>query len=207
MQKQSIGFKFVTTQMTFWPETSFNESIRNEILKTIPLEFSMVCNSDRNSHQLNSDFDQVFEKRLVSFGYLPFELSLPADFKKEHDLALKIGSIKVVFEIEKANWEKMFYDLFKAHVYLQSGADYFVLMLPVTWGHKHGVKQIFEIARDRIEQSKKYGFGKAECFEKILLVGFDQQFEGNAYSEEVRKKIRQKCEAHFNSSIVTVGAN
>ena len=165
---EPITFDFETTQLFFYPEKIANSTIIAVLNGILPIHFTMACRSTKNSCELKSDFDEAIQQQLVSSGLKPFQIRLPSGIEKKEDFGLEIESIKVIFEIEKANWEKIFYDLFKAHIYLRSGADCFVLMLPLSWGHSGGTKSLFEIAKTRLQQSLEFGYGDVELMKKIF---------------------------------------
>lgn len=203
IRTEPITFDFETNRLIFYPEKIANPIIIAALNGVLPIQFKMACSSTKNSCELKSDFDEAIQKRLVSAGFKPFQIHLPSGIEKKDDFGFEIESIKIVFEIEKANWEKIFYDLFKAHIYLRSGADFFVLMLPLSWGHSGGTKPLFEIAKTRLQQSLEFGYGDIGLMEKIFLVGFNQLHNGQEFSKEVRNTLRQKSELYFKSG----GAN
>ena len=199
MQIEPIEFDFETTRLVFHPESFGNHAVSQALKITLPLRFKMTCKNSKNSCALNSNFDEMLQQRLVSAGFALFKPDLPPGLEKRSDFGFEIGGIKIVFEIEKANWEKIFYDIFKAHIYLKSGADFFVLMLPLAYGHANGTEPLFEIAKTRFEQSQKVGYGDPLLLKKILLVGFDQLYDGQEFSHVLRNKLRDISSNYFQS--------
>ena len=202
MQIEPITFDFETTRFVFHPKSFNNHKVSEALKVTLPFRFKMTCKNSKNSCALNSNFDEILQQKLVAAGFAPFKPDLTSGLEKRSDFGFEIGGIKIVFEIEKANWEKIFYDIFKAHIYLKSGADFFVLMLPLAYGHAHRTEPLFEIAKTRFEQSQKVGYGDPLLLKKILLVGFDQLYGGEEFTCKSRNKLREISSNYFESKSV-----
>lgn len=137
-----------------------------------------------------SDFDDELEKTLLTLGASPFHLRLSSEIPQELDFAFVFGGRVVAVEIEKANREKILRDILKCHMYLHSGADFAIVVLPKNYPHTHGVWDLFEFGVQRFNECKTYGFGTADKFGRILLLGFEQ-FAAST-NEPLSKKTRQE---------------
>lgn len=124
-------------------------------------------------------------------------LTLPDDVAKKADFVTSIAGQTVVFEIEKANWEKIFYDFLKFHIYFAAGAHSAVILAPCGWAHQSGEKDVFQIACDRYDQALKYGMGTKNQFDRILIAGFRQYFDGRPYDGKQRNSFREECAKYF----------
>ena len=164
--------------------------------KVFPLEYKMTNSSPKNSCQLNSTFDQQLLSNLQQNGFEPAELELPDGFSAEYefDAAFNLPEIgKVVVEVEKADHQKILYDLLKAHIYLRAGAAYVLLLIPTTRGRKGDVNLMFEIGRKRLSDCLKSGMIGEDAKSKIFIVGFEQVFRNESFNESHRKEMQAKC--------------
>lgn len=132
----------------------FPAQIPQQLLGTLeavfPIKYKMVNKSPRNSCQLDSTFDQELRQKLDNQLIRSVELPLPDGFSAEYafDAAFELPEVgKVVVEVEKADHQKILYDILKAHIYLRAGAQSVVLLIPTTRGRKAKQNQMFEIGR------------------------------------------------------------
>lgn len=165
-----------------------------------PLEFQMICESAKNNYQLSSLFDDALIAKAMSIGVLNGNLQLPNDIAKEYDAVIKTKFGVVVVEVEKANWEKFLYDLLKAHVYLNHGAEYCCIILPENWAHQHGVKNVFQESSKRLDLARKYHCGDQRVLDRVFLIGFRQFWKGTLLSQGGREQIRDECRKQFKQA-------
>jgi hypothetical protein len=192
-------YQFTATDFECYPENPKTEGLRNVLVNLGAMEFQAVCKSPENSYQLVPAFDKSFKARLADLGYKPFDFKLGDGLKKEYDCAFTIGPSTVVFEIEKANWEKVFFDLLKCHMYLKFKAHFAIIVLPKNWVHKRGEKSLFDIMKLRYAQSLQFGMGTPVLFGRILFLGYTVNFNGVRFSSVMRNQIREECRTHFSS--------
>lgn len=154
-----------------------------------------VADPSVNQGQMDSSFDEGLEKGILALGASPFDFRLPRGIPQELDFAFAFAGYKVAVEIEKANREKILRDILKCHMYLHSGADFALVVLPMNYPHKHGVWNLFEFGVQRFKECMAYGFGTPEKLGRILMLGY-QQFEASTnelLSTKTRQRMRQQA--------------
>jgi hypothetical protein len=164
------------------------------------INFSLrVDDPSVNQGQMVSDFDGELEKTLLTLGASPFDLRLSSEIPQELDFALVFGARVVAVEIEKANREKILRDILKCHMYLHSGADFAIVVLPKNYPHTHGVWDLFEFGVQRFNECKTYGFGTADKLGRILLLGFEQfaASTNEPLSQKTRQEMRKEAAAQL----------
>lgn len=127
-----------------------------------------------NQGQMTSDFDERLKQAVLSQGAVSHSFNLPLEIPQQLDFAFRYNDSIVAVEVEKTNREKILRDILKAHMYLNSGADYALLALPKNFPHKHGVWNLYEFGVQRFSECRTYGFGTEERLGRILLLGFEQ---------------------------------
>ena len=175
-----------------------------------PLEYAMTNSSPRNSFQLNSSFDEVLTAQLRRTGFEDAEVDLPREYAAEYqyDHAFVVPGLgKVVVEVEKADHQKLLYDLLKAHVYLRAGADCVVLLVPTTRGRQASVNSIFDIGLNRLMDCERVGMIAERAASRLFLVGFEQRYRGEGFNDTHRKQMQEECRAYwerqgFHTSLV-----
>ena len=165
--------------------------------KLFPLDFKMVCKSPSNNYQLSSLFDDALQKKAPSVGLVPGTLKLPQHIAKEYDAVFRTEYGTVVVEVEKANWEKFLYDMLKAHIYLNHGADYCCIILPENWAHQHGEIDLFQESNARLDLAKTYHFGDPNVLDRLFLIGFRQFWNGQLLTQSLREQMRAECRRAF----------
>jgi hypothetical protein len=193
-------FNLIAESGFIWCNEKLEESCRELADTLFPLNYTMVCNSPRNSHQLDSNFDKELIKKINKLKIQGNDLQLPTNLTKEYDAIIKTSIGQIVIEVEKANWERFLYDLLKAHIYLKHGADYCCIILPENWPHKLAVKNLFQESKKRLELAINYKSGNQSVFERIFLIGFSQIWNGNPLRKEGRDKMREECQRHFKKT-------
>lgn len=137
-----------------------------------------VADPSVNQGQMTADFDERLESALHAAGAERFHLKLHRDIPQELDFAFSYQGKTVAVEIEKANREKILRDLLKSHMYLNSGADFALIVLPRNYPHTHGIWDLFAFGAARYQECLKYGLGTPETLGRILLVGYTQHDAG-----------------------------
>ncbi len=165
-----------------------------------PLEFEMICKSAKNNYQLSSLFDDALIAKAMSTEMPIGSLQLPKDIAKEYDAVLKTKFGLVVIEVEKANWEKFLYDLMKAHIYLNHGAEYCCIILPENWAHQHGEINVFQESSKRLDLARKYKCGDPRVLDRVFLIGFRQFWKDTLLSQSGREQMRNECRKQFNEA-------
>ena len=154
-----------------------------------------VSDPNVNQGQMTSTFDAELEKRILDFGASSIDFKLPPTIPQELDFAFSYGGYKVAVEIEKANREKILRDFLKCHMYLLSGANFTLVVLPKNYPHKHGVWNLFEFGVQRYKECLAYGFGTPGSLGRILLLGFEQVCgtTNETLSSKNRDRIRKEA--------------
>jgi hypothetical protein len=142
-------------------------------VKRVDFQFH-VADPSVNQGQMTADFDERLENALHAAGAELFHLKLHRDIPQELDFAFSYQGKTVAVEIEKANREKILRDLLKSHMYLNSGADFALIVLPRNYPHTHGIWDLFAFGAARYQECLKYGLGTPVTLGRILLVGYTQ---------------------------------
>ncbi len=153
-----------------------------------------VCFSGRigekNSNQITLDFDHRLRDALCSFGAVEAELTLPDKVDKQYDFAFDFEGHRVAVEVEKANREKILYDILKCHMYLKGDAAFALLVLPKNYPHRHGEWDLFKLGKARYQHCLDFGFGTQATFDRILIIGYEQALaDGELLTGKVRKRL------------------
>ncbi len=162
-----------------------------------PIDFQFhVADPLVNQGQMTADFDDRLESGLHAAGAERFHLKLLRDIPQELDFAFFYQGKTVAVEIEKANREKILRDLLKSHMYLHSGADYALIVLPRNYPHTHGIWDLFDFGVKRYMECLKYGMGTPESLGRVLLVGYTQYdaVTGEKLSAVTRQRMRKLAE-------------
>lgn len=162
-----------------------------------PLRFQMTCPASSNNYQLNSNFDESVIGNAITAGFQECQINLPKALGKNFDAAFSTPYGKIVFEIEKSNWEKFLYDVLKAHIYLSHGADFCCIILPQNWAHSSNVKNVYEESRKRLNLACEYKCLNPEIQERIFLIGFNQYWNGKLLDKDGRQKMRGECQNFY----------
>lgn len=145
---------------------------------------------EKNNNQITLDFDSRLRDALCGHGATLADLSLPSDVAMEYDFAFDFGGHRVVVEVEKANREKILYDILKCHMYLSGDADYALLVLPKNYPHRHGEWDLFATGVTRYLECLDFGFGTPETFDRILIVGYEQATaDGERLTGQIRSRL------------------
>jgi hypothetical protein len=181
-------------------ETGRNQELIKQLSGMEGLAFKLTCSSPRNSYQKDSSLDSDIKKYLLDNGNKLINPNFPqCPINIAYDFALRIGDKNVVFEIEKANKEKILYDYLKAHIYMDYGIDNVVIIAPKNWVHAHGTYDLFKVAKERISLCYQYQMGNEKKLKKILIVGFTQIYNNQIHSNTTLAKINQKCKLYFQT--------
>jgi hypothetical protein len=161
-------------------------------VKRVDFQFH-VADPSVNQGQMTADFDDRLESALHAAGAERFHLKLQRDIPQELDFAFSYQGKTVAVEIEKANREKILRDLLKCHMYLHSGADYSLIVLPRNYPHTHGIWDLFRFGVERYTECLKYGMGTRESLGRVLLVGYTQYDgqTGEKLSAATRERMRK----------------
>lgn len=144
----------------------------------------------KNNNQITTDFDDRLRDAFCDNGATEAELSLPDGVAKEYDFAFDFEGNRVVVEVEKANREKILYDILKCHMYLSGDAAFALLVLPKNYPHGHGEWDLFATGTARYRQCLDFGFGTLETFDRILIVGYEQATtEGERLTGQIRSRL------------------
>lgn len=145
---------------------------------------------EKNNNQITLDFDDRLRDTFCGYGAIETELSLPDGVAKEYDFAFDFAGHRVAVEVEKANREKILYDILKCHMYLSGDAAFALLVLPKNYPHRHGEWDLFATGVARYRQCLDCGFGTPETFDRILIVGYEQATaDGERLTGQVRSRL------------------
>ncbi len=152
-----------------------------------------VADPTVNQGQMTADFDDALKRSLLAAGADHCHLPLPREIPQELDFAFSYNGKAVAVEIEKANREKILRDLLKSHMYLRSGADFALIVLPRNYPHTHGIWYLFAFGAARYQECLKYGLGSPESLGRGLLVGYTQYDAetGEKLSAATRQRMRK----------------
>ena len=176
-----------------------NKPLADAVASLFPFDFTLTCKSPSNNYQLTSGFDDAFDRAAQLAGWKPSSINTPPTFSREHDGCFDIGGLRVVVEIEKANWEKFLYDLLKCHVYVSSGADGCLILLPVNWPHSGGIKDIYGDCLPRLSIAREYNAVRADVLDSLVVVGFRQMYNGSLFDVQARAAMREDCERQLGT--------
>lgn len=187
-------FPAYASKFEFWPkEGEAHDLIAPLFSRFEQVDFHFeVLNPRVNQGQLTGDFDDRLRSELQGAGAENFHLKLLKGIPQQFDFSFSYGDKKIVVEIEKANREKILRDLLKSHMYLHSGADFALIVLPRNYAHSKGMWDLFRFGVERYNECVKYGFGTPEGLGKILLVGYTQfdKESGEKMSVAIRQRMR-----------------
>ena len=192
-----LKFDLSIGNIEMFPTEFPNESFRKKIHKLKNSHYSLTCKSPKNSYQLVSDFDEVICNQLISFGANSFQFFPNCNESIDFDFSLKLANTKAVFEVEKANKEKLLYDILKMHIYIESGAEMAVLICPTNWAHANGTVDLFALAKERFNLCKNFGMIDENKIPKMLIVGFTQIYQSTALTHKMLKEMKSQCKVHF----------
>lgn len=163
-------------------------------VKRIDFQFH-VADPSANQGQMTADFDVRLENALHAAGAERFNLKMQRGIPQELDFAFSYQGRTVAVEIEKANREKILRDLLKSHMYLSSGADFAIIVLPRNYPHTHGIWDLFRFGVERYTECLKYGMGTPESLGRVLLVGYTQYdaATGEKLSAVTRLRMRKQA--------------
>lgn len=187
-------YQFVANTLVFSAQP--DEQLKNAIEGLFPLDYEMVNKTRSNNYQLHSTFDECLIKKFPSEFDLKCELNPDLELETNYtcDCKFRVPNLGLVaMEIEKANHEKILYDLLKAHIYLQQGAKCVLLMFPTERGRGPNNNNVYEIAKKRFDHCLRYGMISRENAHRIYLVGFNQLLGNEPFSQKHRDEIREKC--------------
>lgn len=196
-------FSFSATFVESYPN-HVPSQLLNALMRVFPIPYEMVNDSPRNSFQLNSTFDVELARKLVSNGFDKVAFDSPRGFEAKYkpDHAFKVPEVgTVVVEVEKADHQKLLYDLLKAHVYLSAGADFVVLLVPTTRGRNVKVNNVFRIGRSRLIDCERVGMISEQAYPRIVLVGFEQKYNGEGFNDVHRQQIQDSCRKYWKQSL------
>lgn len=160
-------------------------------LNRIDFQFR-VENPAKNQGQMVSDFDDELQNKLLVHGAKLFNLQLSLSIPQELDFAFDFQGKCVAVEIEKANREKILRDFLKCHMYLHTGADFALVVLPRNYPHSLGVWDLFDFGVQRFKECSEYSFCCPKKMDRILLLGYTQ-FDSKTdkpLSQAMRRQIR-----------------
>jgi hypothetical protein len=163
-------------------------------LSRVEFEFRIVDPS-ANQGQLTSDFDDAFEKAVLRLGVSILNLKLPTTIRRQLDFAFSSNGHRVAVEIEKTNREKILRDILKSHIYLYSGVDFSLIVLPKNYPHKLGIWDLYHFGAQQLHDCITYGFGTADKLERILLMGFESCSALTDEPHSVRTRQAMRAEA------------
>jgi hypothetical protein len=152
----------------------------------------VVTNPAANQGQLTSNFDAALESAITNLGSASIDLKLPVEISQRFDFAFSFNDCSVAVEIEKTNREKILRDLLKCHMYLSSGANFCLVVLPRNYPHKLGVWDLYSFGVQQFKACLRYGFGTPDKLERILLLGFEtcEASTGDLHSVRSRQAMR-----------------
>ncbi len=191
-------FPMTIGEVRFHPPSFSQDKVLTALRQLEGVEYTLACRSTSNSHQLNSDFDVVLKNRLVESGFSELSFAPKCGPSIDFDFALDIQGDKVVFEIEKANKEKILWDILKMHVYLeQADIATAVLIVPVNWAHSGGTEPMFSLAQERFDLCQEFGMRDTAKMQRMLLVGFTQCCQGRLVDRTVLHAMKRECQTYF----------
>ncbi len=193
----------IARQFDAFPETSSAYGALRPLLERCDeVRFSGRI-GEKNNNQITLDLDERLCDALCGHGATETELSLPEGVAKEYDFAFDFAGHRVAVEVEKANREKILYDILKCHMYLSGDATFALLVLPKNYPHRHGEWDLFATGVARYLQCVDFGFGTPETFDRILIVGYEQ---ATADGERLTGQIRSRLIASRTGAALKAGA-
>jgi hypothetical protein len=190
-------FPITIGEIRFHPESFSSHDVLTALRGLAKLEYSLQCSGPANSYQLNSTFDAALKSHLVAAGGQEFGFKPTCRVAIDCDFALAFGQAKVVFEIEKANKEKLLYDFLKMHVYLDAEISAAVLIAPVNWAHTRGAVDLFSVAQQRFDLCRAHGMADASKVTRMLIVGIMQHYDGRPLTDQTLRSMKLACKEFF----------
>lgn len=192
-----IDFPVYASHFQMFPsEGAAYTHLQNLLTSLDRIDFTLQVNDpSKNSGQMVSDFDDKFQKALLSNGAVDHRLSLPLDIRQELDFSITYQGHSIAVEIEKTNREKILRDILKCHMYLHQGADFSLVVLPTNYPHTQGMWDLFRFGSGAFGQCMKYGFGTSDKLERILLLGYTQYDNSTQrpLDTETRQRMRESA--------------
>jgi hypothetical protein len=191
------NFAAYATDFELFPATGESFDHLSPLVRQIQrVEFVLrVVDPEKNQGQMDSDFDARLECAFLSIGSQRHQLGLPPSIAQELDFAFSYAGKAVAVEIEKANKEKILRDILKCHMYLHSGADFALIVLPRNYPHKHKVCNLFDFGVRRLNECRTYGFGTPDRLGRIALLGFTQHESATDEPLSIHTRQRMRIEA------------
>lgn len=191
-------FAITVGPLQFHPPSFADCPLIASLRKLEGLEYRFRCRGPRNGYQLDSTFDIAAKAQLLGSGCQQISFVPNCHVSIDFDFVLDIHGDKIVFEIEKANKEKLLYDFLKMHVYLHhSEISAAVLIVPLNWAHSSGVQDLFSFARERFDLCKTYGMIDPQKAQRMLIVGAPQLYQGRPIDDRMMRSIKQECSDYF----------
>ena len=194
-----LKFELSISNIQTFSKKFSNRLLLEEITKLEGIGYSLTCFGASNNYQLISDFDDTIKENLLKFGAEEYPFTPNCNESIDYDFSLSVSGSNAVFEIEKANKEKLLYDFLKMHIYLESGADVAVLICPHNWAHSKGTYDLFSLAKERFTLCERYGMLNEKFINNMLIVGFTQTYRGKVLDKKLLLDIKSKCKLHFDS--------
>lgn len=177
-------------------DDTIHQEVVNEIQKLENLEYQLTCKSPANKYQKDSDLDERI-KIFLEKNFTKIEPKIECSNKIAFDIALEIHGKNIIFEIEKANKEKILYDYLKAHIYIKSGINCVIVCVPINWVSSKVSENLFKVACERLNLCSDYKMADEGTLKNIILVGFKQYYQNKPLDMFSRQQIHKACEEHF----------
>ena len=200
MNKAPKSFQIKIGDVDFHPQRYSSERLVTSLTGIRGLRYSFDCKGRNNSYQLNSSFDAAMNERLLAIGGRSFKFQPKCSTAIDFDFAVELNGEKCVFEVEKANKEKILYDFLKMHVYLDSDVAAAVLIAPINWPHSGGVENLFSLAKERFDLCRRHGMIDPSKCERMLIVGVTQIYQGNIIDDAANSQMKAECKVYFTRS-------
>jgi len=197
MKRTPKSFEIEIDEIDFHPPFFSNKQLVSSLSEIRGLSYSFDCRGPSNSYQLNSTFDAALNERLLAIGGRNFRFQPKCSRKIDFDFAVELNGDRCVFEVEKANKEKILYDFLKMHVYLDSDVTAAVLIAPINWPHGGGVENLFSLAKERFELCRNFGMIDPTKCERMLIVGVAQMYKGRRIDDVAIRQMKRECEVYF----------
>ena len=150
--------------------------------------------SNKNSRQLNIDFDHVLLSKLSDNNWTLEKkpklnmTDLCGDLgNPEADLIIShkgLDGMKTVVEIEKGNKKTIWFDFIKMWMFIEAKkANLGVLICPINYAHKHAVWNLFDEALKYKEYLRRFAGVPENKMNSIGIIGYQQTIKnGSKYN-------------------------
>lgn len=203
MNSLHIEFRAIDIDHSCYPDEineqiEYSEYFKNVLSAVIKIldnmSFDGVIESEKNSYQMNINFDAIFFKKMRNTGWHSISTEDIWDSHKVSkmvpDAIMAKDNTTLVIEIEKSNKWTIWFDFMKIFRINEDIANFGILIVPRNWPHSNGVYDLFKEARKYLWYINRYGKTEDKILSKIAIIGYTQEVYWNNKWQEWTKSIQ-----------------